>query len=156
MSVGERQCSRCGDDVDILNSQDECLGCEEERESGAQPPETAPMLVRAADITANMRCSIVVNDPLYEVDDVAIVNSDGDVRITFSYHHPNMPEGKAWRSVMTFKADDKIEVHLTLDEAVAAFYRLERLEAQVMQSAIDLGVLRADMARLAESLGWKG
>jgi hypothetical protein len=26
-----RECSRCGDDVLILNSQDECMGCEEER-----------------------------------------------------------------------------------------------------------------------------
>lgn len=27
----ERSCSRCGDAVQILNSQDECMGCEEER-----------------------------------------------------------------------------------------------------------------------------
>lgn len=28
-----RECSRCGEEVSILNSDDECLGCEEERAS---------------------------------------------------------------------------------------------------------------------------
>lgn len=30
-----RECSRCGDEVQILNSRDECSGCEEERANGA-------------------------------------------------------------------------------------------------------------------------
>ena len=33
-SETQRECSRCGDEVDILNSDDECLGCEEERARG--------------------------------------------------------------------------------------------------------------------------
>jgi hypothetical protein len=32
----ERSCSRCGDAVQILNSQDECMGCEEERDQQEQ------------------------------------------------------------------------------------------------------------------------
>lgn len=32
---GDRECSRCGEEVSILNSQDECLGCEEERATRA-------------------------------------------------------------------------------------------------------------------------
>lgn len=30
----ERECSRCGDSVQTLNSQDECMGCEEARANG--------------------------------------------------------------------------------------------------------------------------
>jgi hypothetical protein len=31
----KRECSRCGDEVSVLNSRDECMGCEEERSQHA-------------------------------------------------------------------------------------------------------------------------
>lgn len=120
--------------------------CEEEK--------TGMQYVRVPDLKAGMRCSAVVNHPLYEIEDIAILNEEGDRRVTFS--HPPIDGVPGLVTVIRYKPTDLVEVHLTLDEAVAEFHRLERAEADALQRGYDLGAQRSDMAALARSLGWRG
>lgn len=119
--------------------------------------DTAVVYILAGDLKAGMRCSPVVNEPLYVVEDVAVIET-GAVRITLE-----RPDS-VWRrvqdprfaKVLIYQATDKMEVHLTLDEAIAEFRRLERLESDAMQLSLDYGSKRWDMAQVAQSLGWRG
>lgn len=111
---------------------------------------TVSLYLRAPDLKAGMKCSVVVNEPLYEVEDNMTLDSDGNVRLTFSADHINGV------SIKRFKSTDLVEVHLTLDEAVAEYHRLNRAEQEAFGRAYELGEQRAQMAGLARSLGWRG
>lgn len=110
---------------------------------------TVSLYYLAPNLKAGMKCSVVVNEPLYEVEDNMLLES-GNVRLTFSADHVNGV------SIKRFKATDLVEVHLTLDEAVAEFHRLSTAEAVAFARAYELGEQRAQMAGLARSLGWRG
>lgn len=109
---------------------------------------TAAMYIAAPQLEAGMLVSPFVNEPLCVIEDITLLDGDGDLRITLSQ------PGRGTRTVR-YRKTDLMEVRFTLDEAIAAFYRLERLEAQAMQSAIDIGARRADMVQLAQRLVWQ-
>jgi hypothetical protein len=113
--------------------------------------ETASVVMPVSDLHAGMKCSIVVNDPLYEVEDIVTVNAEGDVQITFSV--PGVVKSQA---IMRFKVTDKVEVHFTKEQAIIEFYRLDRAERDAFGVAHELGMKRQDMAGVAHSLGWRG
>jgi hypothetical protein len=45
---------------------------------------------------------------------------------------------------------------ITMDEAIAEYYRLERLESDALQRAYDIGEQRQEAAARARALGWRG
>lgn len=79
MSVGERECSRCGDDVDILNSRDECLGCEEERarETASSPDCVICEPMNHLGCRCNKRCN-QHRDAVDPIDRGALADAYGD------------------------------------------------------------------------------
>lgn len=111
---------------------------------------TASMHVKASSLKAGMRILARPNEQLREIEDIAILDSEGRLRVTLS---DNVDHRMV---VETYAADALIEVHLTLDEAVAEFYRLDRAEREAFALGHELSERRADMATLAQSLGWRG
>lgn len=112
--------------------------------------DTAVIYVPVGQLVAGMRVSARPNEPLREVEDIAQLDSTGRSRVTLSdeVEHRNIVE--------VYEPTAMLEVHLTLNEAVAEYYRLDREEAAALQRGYDLGEQRAHMARLAQSLGWRG
>lgn len=111
--------------------------------------QTAAMYVPTSELKACMRVSVRPNEPLREVLDIVLLNSDGVRRVTFSDPVPGRTISKS------FAPTDMHEVHLTFDEVVAEYRRLDREETAAFERGFDLGKQRTKMAALARSLGWR-
>ena len=110
---------------------------------------TDAMYIAAPQLEVGMLVSPFVNEPLCVIEDIAPLDGDGDLRITLSQ------PGRGTRAVR-YRETDLMEVHVELDEAVAEFHRLSAAETEALDKAYAIGLRRADMARLARSLGWRG
>jgi hypothetical protein len=111
---------------------------------------TASMYVKASSLKAGMRILARPNEQLREIEDIAILDSEGRLRVTLS---DNVDHRMV---VETYAADALIEVHLTLDEAVSEVHRLAAAEDRAYRESPTLGDQRVAMYRLAQSIGWQG
>lgn len=111
--------------------------------------QTAILYTESGHLKAGMRVSALPNEPLWEVEDIVMVDSDGNIEVRFS-----APDGS--RPVKRYKVSDKHERHLTLEEASAEYLELLTQQQEFYALSVTLGQRATEVAGVILRLVGRG